>query len=581
MRLCYPLRANQVLSYSHKILNYRKLTREDKKILISDPKEYYKYIFYHLNLPYPTLSQLYMAKFLSSIAYDKEPKMLQCQRGIGKSLSAQIMTTWLLLRNKDEKIVVVSSASGRAESYVKFCLTLIRTVPLLQHLEPKGDDRTATKKFDVAGRTPDDSPSVAAFGVTGSKTGSRATMIIYDDPEDPNNSDTAGKREKLLAGIRDTANLGVAGVFRELVLCTPQSSQSAYNTMVEEDGFKRLIIPAEYPEDISVYEGDLAPWITRAIERNPNIVGQATDKRNNMAHLMKQKVKGKARYKLHYMLDTTMSDAEKYPLKLADLVVTELEREDAPIQIIYSSEPKDTIRDIKTKGFKGDFLFRPKYTSEDKRRPYEGIAMFVDPSGRGKDETGYAVSAQLNGKIFLLDFGGVKGGYEPDTLEELALKAKEYNVNLVQVESNFGDGSFAELLKPVLNRVHRCKVEDIRATSQKEKRIIDTLEPVMMQHRLIVNRQALVKDEKKEAEYSFTYQLTHITEERGSIPHDDIIDVVEMAVAYWQKSLARDEKDAIENHRIQELEASLKELEEKRARNRTPQRSTSLRFAGF
>jgi hypothetical protein len=567
MRLAYPLRANECISYSHKIKDYRRINTADKKILVNNFKEFYKYIFYLQNLPHPTVSQLYMARFLSQSVSSKEPLMLQAQRGLAKSLTLQIFTVWLLLRNKNEKIVVVSATSGRAESFTKFCLTLIRTIPLLQHLTPTGDDRTSTKKFDVAGRIPDDSPSMCAFGVTGAKTGSRATFIIYDDVEIPENSDTAGKREKLLEGVRDTANLGVAGEYRESCICTPQTSESVYNTMVAEDGFNRTVIPAEYPEDISVYDGDLANYITRAIKRNPKIVGEATDKRNNMAHLITQKVKGKARYKLHYMLDTSMSDAERYPLKLQDLIVTDLEPDKASIQILYSSEKRNCLYDIKHKGFRGDNLYQPRYIS-DTYKDYEGIAMFIDPSGRGTDETAYCVTAQMGGKIFLLDFGGIQGGYNQDNLEELMYIAKRYKVNVVIVESNFGDGAFGELLKPVSQEIYPVKIEDERASTQKEVRIVEALEPIMMQHRLVVNKQALIRDIEKKADYSFTYQLTHITTQRGCLVHDDIIDVVGMGVFYWVKSMARNEKEVVNQHKKDELKKQLRELEEKRRKNR-------------
>ena len=580
MNLAYPLQATDCTSYSHKIKDYRSLTRENKKRLVSNFKEFYKYVFWFQNLPHPTRDQLYMAKFLSGSLKNLDPRMLEAQRGLAKSLTLQIFTDWLLLRNKNEKVVVVSATAGRAESFTKFCLQLIRTIPLLMHLEPTGEDRTSTKKFDVAGRIPDDSPSMAAFGVTSAKTGSRATFIIYDDVEITENSDTAGKREKILIGVRDTANLGVAGQFRESCICTPQSSESVYNIMVHEDKFKRTIVPAEYPEDISVYEGDLAPHILRECKVNPHKIGLATDKRNKMAHLMKQKVKGKARYKLHYMLDTTMSDAEKYPLKLQDLIVMDLDKESAPVQIISSTDKKNCLWQLKHRGFRGDNLYSPKYASEDKRQKYEGIAMFIDPSGRGSDETGYCVSAQLHGKIFLLDFGGVTGGYGEETLGELAEIAKEYKVNIIQIESNFGDGSFAELLKPIVRSIYPVAIEDIRATTQKEVRIIDTLEPAMMQHRLVISKDALSRDQDKKAEYSFTHQLTHVTKERGCLKHDDILDVVEMGVSYWKKSLARDSKDALESIRIKELEDSLKQLQDKvrlsRSRDDEPREHNSF-----
>lgn len=568
----YPTKAIETLSYSKKIKNYRKLTLEDKRILVNNFKEFYKYVFWHLGLPCPTRDQLAMSVYVEQLAYTTEPLMLEAQRGLAKSLTVQILSSWLLLRNKDEVIVVVSATSARAESFISFVKKLLQEIPLLKHLAPQGDDRKSSRKIDVNGRKPNDSPSLSAFGVTSAKTGSRASFIIYDDVEIPENSDTVQKREKLLAGVRDTANLGIAGVFRELCICTPQSSESVYITMLS-DGFSRCIIPAEYPENIDVYEGDLAKHIVRRLKSNPHLVGTATDRRNDMKHLIKQKLKGKARYKLHYMLDTSMSDAERYPLKLSDLIVMDLDMERASVHIEYSSDKSCTLYDIKHKGFRGDFLYKPRYVDYEKTNPYDGIAMFIDPSGRGKDETAYCITATLGGRIFVLDFGGITGGYEEDTLVSLSRIARDYKVNLIQVESNFGDGSFAELLKPVLSRVYKTAyrgkynkdisgvcIEDIRANSQKEKRIIETLEPIMMQHRLVINKKAILNDQDKKGEYSFTYQITHITVERDSLSHDDIIDVVAMGVKYWQTTMAKDIETNKEEYDEEQLDLELKKF---------------------
>jgi len=560
MIYCYPLSSDKTYTYSHKIKDYRRLKLKDKRILVNNFKEFYKYIFWYLKLPCPTRDQLFMAKYVSQLSYTQDPLMLQAQRGLAKSLTTQILAVWLLLRNKNEVISVISATSARAESFITFCKLLLQTIPLLNHLEPQGDNRKSSRKIDVNGRIPNDSPSLSAFGVTSAKTGSRSTFLIYDDVEIPENSDTAQKREKLLSGVRDSANLGIAGVFRELCICTPQSSESVYNTMLG-DGFSRCIIPAEYPEDINVYEGDLAKHIVHKLKVNPKCVGEATDKRNDMKHLLKQKLKGKARYKLHYMLDTALSDAEKYPLKLSDLIVTDLDNSKASIYYEYSTDKKDTLFDLKHKGFRGDFLRKPRYISED-RKEYEGIALFIDPSGRGKDETAYCVTATLAGKVFLLDFGGIQGGYDASSLNIIANLAKQFKVNLVQIESNFGDGAFSELLKPYLRKIHNCMVEDLRATTQKEVRIIEALEPVVMQHRLIVNKRPLERDIDKKADYSFTHQYTHITIQRGSLEHDDIIDVVGMGVNYWVKNMARDEEQEQERYNEELLQKELDDFSE-------------------
>ena len=128
-------------------------------------------------------------------------------------------------------------------------------------------------------------------------------------------------------------------------------------------------------------------------------------------------------------------------------------------------------------------------------------------------------------------------------------------------ESNFGDGTFAELIKPYMRKTHNCMVEDIRATTQKEKRIIETLEPVMNQHRLVVSKDAIQRDADKQsgADYKFSHQITHITLESGSLVHDDIIDVVQMGVQYWSETVARDELEEQERFEDEQLD---KELEE-------------------
>jgi len=561
----YPITNKDTDTFSDKIVNYRRLSKEDKRILVNEPLEFQRYIHWFQNLECPTRDQMYMMEYLSDacLSGEQEPEMLQAQRGLAKSLTVQMCVVWLLLRNKDEKMVVVSATGRRAESFTLFCLNMLRTIPLLMHLYPNSTQRSSGGKFDVAGRTEDDSPSVAAFGVTSAKTGSRASLIIYDDVEIPENSATAQMREKLLAGVRDTANLGISGVFREVCICTPQSSESVYNVMVDEDGFNRTVIPSEYPDDLEIYGSSLAPHIIRTCREQPELVGTNTDVRQNMKHLNKQKLKGKARYRLQYMLDTTLTDAEKYPLKLADLIVMDLDLKVAPTHIEYSSESKHSLFNIKHSGFRGDGLFAPRFYNDD-RREYESIAMFIDPSGRGDDETAWCVTAQMGGRIFLLGVGGLTGGYDETTLNALADIALRFKVNLVQIESNFGDGAFAELLKPILREVHHCMVEDIRATTQKETRIIESLEPVMMQHRLVVNKQIFVEDlQKLKAEYRFTYQMTHLTAIAGSIKHDDIIDCVAMGVNYWVESLARDTKKESERYKREEMEKHLLKFIEK------------------
>ena len=57
------------------------------------------------------------------------------------------------------------------------------------------------------------------------------------------------------------------------------------------------------------------------------------------------------------------------------------------------------------------------------------------------------------------------------------------------VETNFGDGIVSELFKKHIQQTKQfIDIEEVRANVRKEDRIIDALEPILNQHRLIVDR---------------------------------------------------------------------------------------------
>ena len=129
---------------------------------------------------------------------------------------------------------------------------------------------------------------------------------------------------------------------------------------------------------------------------------------------------------------------------------------------------------------------------------------------------------------------------------------------MIIVESNFGDGMFTQLLKPVVQRYYPCTIDEVNHTKQKELRIIDTLEPVMNQHRLVVSPQLIREDfDTKDPNYQLFYQLTRITKDRGALRNDDRLDVLSIAVAYWVEQMATDADKSLEDHRDQLLKRDL------------------------
>jgi hypothetical protein len=265
------------------------------------------------------------------------------------------------------------------------------------------------------------------------------------------------------------------------------------------------------------------------------------------------------------MLDTSLSDADKYPLKLSDFIVLDSDREVGPVKVTWAGGPDQNLVQLPMAGLAGDKWNKPLFISKEFEK-YQGIVMAIDPSGRGSDETAYAVVAMLNGYLFLLESGGFKGGYEDSTLESLAKTAQRNKVSWIITENNFGDGMFDKLLAPWLIRVgYPCTIDPdgYRATQQKEKRIIDILEPVLNQHRLVVDTKVITEDLKvADPRNQLFYQLSRITKERGALVKDDRVDVLSIAVNYWTEQMDKDVTKNIDQHREKMLDMELEKFME-------------------
>jgi hypothetical protein len=124
---------------------------------------------------------------------------------------------------------------------------------------------------------------------------------------------------------------------------------------------------------------------------------------------------------------------------------------------------------------------------------------------------------------------------------------------------------FSALLKPVLARIYPCTIEEVRHNIQKERRIIDTLEPVISSHRLIFDRKVIEKDyastqdlpPEKALQYQLMYQLSRVTRLKGALIHDDRLDVLSMAVGYWAEQMAADRDRLILSKRDEALNDEL------------------------
>lgn len=516
----------------HAVLNEDPLKEDFRKFLFVTWK--------HLGLPDPTDVQYDIARWMQK---GPRRKMIMAFRGVGKSWIYAAFVCWRLYCDADYKIMVVSASKALADDFTKFVKRLINEMPILHHLRPRDGQRDTNISFDVGPAKASKDPSVKSVGITGQITGSRADEILADDIESLNNSATETGRERLAEQVKEfDAVLKPGG--RISYLGTPQTVMSMYSKLPER-GYTIRIWTARVPEDPEVYRGMLAPYVMKMLQEGQAPGTPVDPKRFNEADLTEREASyGRAGFQLQFMLNTQDSDALRFPLKLQDLIVMSLDLRMAPHEIVWGRE--EVIEGVQTSGLPGDRFYRPIFRAE-KMSPYNATVMYIDPSGRGKDETAYAVVKELHGMLYLMDVGGFPGGYEDDTLKALAEKAKLYKANEILIESNFGDGMFTKLFQPWMRKVgHQCAVGERRVSGQKELRIIDTLEPVLMQHRLVVNQEVINRDfdTAESAAQSLFYQMTRVTRERGSLAHDDRLDALEGAISYFTEVLSQDTEKA-------------------------------------
>lgn len=505
-----------------------------------------------LALPSPTRAQLAMAKYLQ---HGGSRIMLQAFRGVGKSWITAAFVLWVLFRDRDMKILVVSASKQRADDFSIFVQRCILEFEWLAHMRPQDDDtRWSRISFDVAGCRPAQSASVKSVGITGMLTGSRADLIVADDIETPNNSATDMMREKLLQLVTEFESvLTPKPTSRIVFLGTPQSTFSIYRTLHERK-YIPMVWPARYPKSLIGYEDMLAKDLLADIRRDglSALAWKPTDTRfSEILLLEREGSMSRSNFALQFQLDTTLSDALKFPLKLSDFSVLPLDLAKGPSDIVWGAD-KETVLDLPAVALPGDKWHRPKSVSEFV--PYGETIVALDPSGRGKDETVAVILSQINGFIFLRDIFASQEGYSDTTLREVLRRAKHYGATMCLVESNFGDGMVVELLK---RHAQEMKVgisfEEVRSNTMKEARIIDTLEPVLNQHKLIIDQRLISWDYESNQDMApedrlprmLAYQLTRMCREKGAVRHDDRVDALALGVKYFLDVLAISAREAM------------------------------------
>ena len=467
--------------------------------------------------------------------------------------------------------MIISASKERADNMSIFLQKLIIDTPWLTYLQPRSDEsRWSRISFDV-NCTPHQAPSVKSVGITGQLTGSRADLIVLDDVEVPGNSMTELMREKLLQLCTEAESiLTPKDDSRIMYLGTPQTTFTVYRKLAERN-YKPLVWPSRYPrrKKLSQYEGLLAPQIQEDLDMGAEEWEVTDPDRFSEEDLIEREASmGRSNYMLQFQLDTSLSDAEKFPLKMADLVVTSVNPTTAPDNVVWCSDPANVIKDAPTVGLPGDYFYSPMQL-QGEWGPYAETICSVDPSGRGSDETAAAFISQRNGFLYLHQMRAYMDGYSDKTLLDILRGCRKYNVTKLVIETNFGDGIVSELFKKHIKQTGQyIDIEEIRANVRKEDRIIDALEPILNQHRLVIDRSVIDwdyrsnKDSAPESRllYMLFYQMSRMCREKGAVKHDDRLDCLAQGVKYFTDAMSINAIDAIKMRRRDEWNSLLQDF---------------------
>lgn len=498
--------------------------------------------------------------------------LLMAQRGQAKTTVMGAFGVWSLIKNPATRVLIFSAGGKMSMQISGWMIKIIMTMDTLECLRPSRNkeaglkSREAVDGFDVhlLLKGADKSPSIACLGIESNMQGFRADLLIADDVESSKNSKTEVMRDSLRQLCKDFSSLCSKG--RIIYLGTPQSVDTIYN-MLPALGFSVRIWTGRYPtvEQLANYGDFLAPIIAKRIAENPSLqIGGGPDGLSGKPvdpvmfgeeELTKKEImQGPAYFQLQQMLNAKLADEDRYPLKLRNLIVAPLDAKQAAGEFVWGPDRKLAVP--LAAGFNlSDKFYRAAHIHTE-YFPYQKIIMAVDPAGGGQnaDETGYAVLAYMNSYVFALAWGGIPGGHDEEKMLRLARIAQKWGATTAVVEKNYGNGVYAMLIQSALRTVgHTCTVVDSQSSGQKELRIIDSLEPLMARHRLILN-EAIIAEEwelcqkyavARRQTYSAVWQMARITREKRALTHDDRLDALAIGVRYMVENLCQNPDDML------------------------------------
>lgn len=155
--------------------------------------------------------------------------LLMAFRHSGKSTVVGIFAACVLYLRPETRILILSAGNTLASRMVAHIRHILENHPYCTDLIPRVKKEWATGHITVNRPIGIREPSVVCQGIYGNITGMRADLIICDDIEVPNTSNTASKRENLRERLRELDFI-LSPTGTMIYIGTPHTADTIYRT---------------------------------------------------------------------------------------------------------------------------------------------------------------------------------------------------------------------------------------------------------------------------------------------------------------------------------------------------------------
>lgn len=403
--------------------------------------------------------QYRMAEWLQDTDHEKF-RVLQAYRGASKSTVTSLYSPWRLSRDPMWTVMLVSARSPLVSRNSRYVRSIIEQFPLCVNwdMKPEDPDLWRTTEFSVNRPQALINPSCSVTSLESFMTGRRAKMLLMDDVEVEENTNTEEQRELLHKRVRSLSMINSNHLF----VGTPHSEETVYRHLEENDNnyhFFRIPVIGEYINNVYVDNGILA---------NPDVELDGQYQNEEWIEEKKNSLTD-GEYKANFLL---------IPSNVAQSIL------DLELIHIYGQGSDragglsiETFDNRLRKHFEAErhMDVDPQYWVDGKK--IRDIVAAWDPSSaiEGRDQSVLAIVAiTVEGDFYIMHIEILSEVKPGETFE---VQCKEvlnvlhlFGLNKVYVETNFNPSISGELKAEAKKKKRRISIKHVHATGGKGKR---------------------------------------------------------------------------------------------------------------